>query len=135
MFFFLFFHQKVSHAQHPIPQVWHIKFDCTFLLMCQLSTPVHVLRNTISESTVLCHIQINLIRIFRAVFSCFHKGVLLGSGRGGQALGCSLLLFAVGFGAAYVAAFVLAFRVIRCPSFLFGAAFGFDSSKALAEVD
>ena len=53
------------------------------------------------------------------------RGLLGLVGGGGQALGCSLLLFAAGFGVASVPAFVLAFRVIRCPSFLFGAAFSF----------
>ena len=39
----------------------------------------------------------------------------LQGGGGGQALGCGLLLFVAVFGAASVAAFVLAFRVIGVP--------------------
>ena len=103
LFFFVYFHEKVTHPQYPIPQVCHIKLDSLVLLVSNLRSPIHVLRNTISESTIICHIQIKVIRI----------------------LHCSLLLFAAGFGAASVAAFVLAFRVILCPRFLFGAAFGF----------
>ena len=127
LFFFVNLHKKVTHAQHSIPQVWHIKFDSLVFLMTDLRTPVHVLSNTILESIVICHIQIKVTRVLRAVLTCGKKGVLCarGGGGGGQALGCSLLVFAAGYGAASVAPFVLTFRVIACPSFLFCAAFGF----------
>ena len=82
-----------------------------------------MLRNTISESIVTCHIRIKLICLLRAVLSCCLKMLLLG----GQALGYNLFFFAAGFGAASVAAFMLELRVIRCLSFLFGAASCFGS--------
>ena len=68
--FFVYFHENVTNAQYPIPQVWHIKFDGLVFLMSHLITPVHVLRNTILESTVICHIQIKVIRVLHAVLRC-----------------------------------------------------------------
>ena len=52
-------------------------------------TPAHVLRNTVSESTVICHIQIKVIPILCVVLSNCLKGVW---GGGGKALRCNLLL-------------------------------------------
>ena len=70
LFFLGFFHQKVTHAQDAIAQVWHIEFERPLLLMSHLTTAIHVLRNTSSQSAVICHIQMKLIRILYVVLSC-----------------------------------------------------------------
>ena len=73
---FVYFHEKVKHAQQAIQQLWRIELQCPFVWMSDLRTFVHVLGNTSPESTVICQIQINLIPMLCAVLSCCLDGVL-----------------------------------------------------------
>ena len=86
LIFFVYCHEKATHAQHIISQVLGIKLDRPCLMMSHLRTAVHMLRNTFSESTVICHIQIKVVRVTRAVLSCCLKAVLYGGG-GGAGIG------------------------------------------------
>ena len=53
------------------------------LLMSHLRFSVRVLRNTIPKSTVICHIQIKVIRVLHEVLSCCQKEVIWWGGGGG----------------------------------------------------